>query len=74
MAKFEVKSDIAGTVWKIVVKPGDQVEEGAPIVILESMKMEIEIGALDAGTVVEVRVTEGEAVKDGQVVAILESP
>ncbi len=73
MARFEVRSDIAGTVWKIVARPGDEVGEGAPIVILESMKMEIEIATLDAGTVLEIRVTEGEAVSDNQVIAVLEA-
>ena len=41
MATINVKSEIAGNVWKIQLKPGDKVEVDGEIMILESMKMEI---------------------------------
>jgi len=66
-----VKSEITGTVWKIMAKVGDAVAEEDQIMILESMKMEIPVLAPEAGTIREIRVSEGEAVSEGQVVAVL---
>ena len=43
MAVVNVKSEIAGNVWKIQLKPGDKVELEGEIMILESMKMEIPV-------------------------------
>lgn len=71
MAAFNVKSEIAGNVWKIQLKPGDKVEADGEIMILESMKMEIPVLAPDAGTIRKILVQEGEAVSEGQVVAVL---
>jgi acetyl-CoA carboxylase biotin carboxyl carrier protein len=64
MAKA-IKAHITGTVWKIEVKPGDKVEEGTVVVILESMKMEMPVEAEEEGTVAEVHVQEGQAVTEG---------
>lgn len=72
MARIEVKSEITGTVWKVPSKPGDQVEAGDTLVIIESMKMEIPVITEDAGTVKEILVKEKDPVAEGQVVAILE--
>lgn len=73
MAEIEVCSEITGNVWKIVKKVGDSVEEDEPIVILESMKMEIPVSAPEDGTIKEIRITEGEVVQEGAVVAVLET-
>ena len=43
MAVVNVKSEIAGNVWKIQTKPGDRIEAEGEIMILESMKMEIPV-------------------------------
>jgi acetyl-CoA carboxylase biotin carboxyl carrier protein len=72
MARREVQSEITGRVWKIEAQPGDRVALDQPIVILESMKMEIPISAPAAGTVAEVCVTEKDVVEEGQVVAVLD--
>ena len=64
MAKV-IKAHITGTVWKIEVKPGDSVEEGTVVVILESMKMEMPVEAEDDGEVAEILVKEGQAVTEG---------
>ena len=72
MAKTEVKSEITGAVWKILVKPGDVVGVEEAVIILESMKMEIPVLAIDGGKVTEILVKEGEAVNEGQTVAIVE--
>lgn len=68
----EVRASMAGSVWKIIVKPGDSVESGQDIVILESMKMEIPIGAEISGTVSEIKVNEGDFVNEGDVIAVIE--
>ncbi len=72
MASVNVKSEIAGNVWKIQVKAGDKVEFEGELMILESMKMEIPVLSPKAGTVKEIRVSEGEAIGEGHLVAILD--
>lgn len=72
MAKVEVKSEITGTVWKVIAQVGDKVEPGDTLAIVESMKMEIPVITEDGGTVREIRVKEKEPVAEGQVVAVLE--
>jgi acetyl-CoA carboxylase biotin carboxyl carrier protein len=72
MARVEVKSEITGTVWQVKSKPGDQVEAGDTLVVIESMKMEIPVITEDAGVVKEILVKEKDPVAEGQVVAILE--
>ncbi|MBS0222895.1 MAG: biotin/lipoyl-binding carrier protein [Proteobacteria bacterium] len=71
MSEQPVKSEITGTVWKILSNAGDKVAEEDQIMILESMKMEIPVLAPDAGTIRKILVQEGEAVSEGQVVAVL---
>jgi acetyl-CoA carboxylase biotin carboxyl carrier protein len=66
-----IKAHITGTVWKIEVKPGDEVEEGTVVAILESMKMEMPVEAEEAGTIEEVLVKEGQAIREGEVIATL---
>lgn len=72
MAIIEVKTEVAGIVWKIVAGAGDAVSEEDTVIILESMKMEIPVGAPTSGTVLEVLVAEGETVAEGAVVARME--
>jgi acetyl-CoA carboxylase biotin carboxyl carrier protein len=72
MARIEVKSEITGTVWQVKASPGDKVESGDVLVVIESMKMEIPVITEDPGVVKEVLVKEKEPVAEGQVVAILE--
>ncbi len=67
-----VKSNMAGTVWKVLVKEGDKVDAGQDVIILESMKMEIPIAAESGGVVKAVKVKEGDFVNDGDVVVELE--
>ena len=66
MADRVVASEIAGVVFKVEVAPGDRVEVGQPLCILESMKMHIPQESPVAGTVAEVLVNEGDAVGEGQ--------
>jgi acetyl-CoA carboxylase biotin carboxyl carrier protein len=73
MPLVDIKTEITGNVWKITAKVGDQVKEDDPILILESMKMEIPVGAPEAGRVQAILVEEGQVVSEGSVVARLEA-
>ena len=68
----EIHSQTPGNVWKILKKPGDTVAEGDVIMILEAMKMEIDIAAPQAGTVRSIDVNVNDAVTDGQLLATME--
>jgi len=68
----EIHSQTPGNVWKILKKAGDTVAEGDVIMILEAMKMEIDIAAPQAGTLRSVDVHVNDAVTDGQLLATME--
>ena len=72
MAAEEIPAHITGTVWKIEVQVGEEVEEEDTLVILESMKMEMPIEAPFDGVIKEIRTKEGEAVEEGQVLIVME--
>ena len=72
MAIIEVKTEITGNVWKIVASVGDALAEDDPILILESMKMEIPVAAPEDGKLVEILVSEGDIAQEGKVVARIE--
>jgi urea carboxylase len=61
---------VPGSVWKVMVRPGEAVAEGDTIAILESMKMEIPLTAAASGVLVEWLVGEGKPVAAGQHIAI----
>lgn len=61
----EVKSPMAGTIFELLVEPGDSVDEGDELVILESMKMEIPVEAPVAGSVAQVHIAQGDQVQEG---------
>ena len=67
----EVTVPMQGTVVKVLVAEGDEVEEGQTICILEAMKMENSVAADRAGTLTELRVAAGDAVGAGDVVAVV---
>ncbi len=67
----QLKSTMAGSVFKVNVKIGEEVEVGQVVFILESMKMEIPVEAEVAGAVAEVNVNEGDFVNEGDVLVTL---
>jgi acetyl-CoA carboxylase biotin carboxyl carrier protein len=73
MARSTVRTEITGKVWKVMASAGDKLAEDAPIVILESMKMEIPVPAPLDCTVLEILVKEGDSVTEGDPVAHIES-
>ena len=68
----DIQAHITGVVFQITAEPGDAVAAGDPVIVLESMKMEIPVEAPRAGTVKEIRAQEGQTVQEGDVVAILD--
>jgi biotin carboxyl carrier protein len=64
----ELRAEMAANVWKVLVADGDTVQAGQTLVILESMKMEINVDAETSGTVV-VSVSEGESIDEGALIA-----
>jgi acetyl-CoA carboxylase biotin carboxyl carrier protein len=68
----QVKAELAGNMWKIVVREGQQVGADETLMILESMKMEIPINAPKAGRVAKIHVKEGQTVQEGELLADLE--
>ena len=73
MANHPVESEVTGSVWKVEVNVGDQVQEGDVILILESMKMEIPVEAPSAGKVAAIHVEPEESVEEDQIIAVIES-
>lgn len=67
-----VIAPMPGKVVKLLVKPGDKVQAGDGIVVVEAMKMENELKAPVAGTVAEIRTEEGKAVNGGDVLVVIE--
>ncbi len=63
-----------GTILKIAVEPGAQVEAGALVAIVEAMKMENEITAHKSGTVAELPIAVGASVAQGDTLAVIKSP
>jgi urea carboxylase len=61
-----VSSPVAGSLWKVLVEPGQEVKEGEAVAILECMKTEIDMVAPCAGVVAEVYAQAGDMVKLGQ--------
>jgi pyruvate carboxylase subunit B len=68
---INIKALLPGSVWKIVANPGQSVNEGDVILILESMKMEIDVVAPKGGVIKSINVATNDKVVEGQVVAVL---
>ncbi|UCH75407.1 MAG: acetyl-CoA carboxylase biotin carboxyl carrier protein subunit [Rhodospirillales bacterium] len=73
MALVDVKTEITGIIQLIMCDVGDSVDEDEPVIMLESMKMQIPIAAPEGGTVAEILVEPGETVTEGSVVARIEA-
>jgi acetyl-CoA carboxylase biotin carboxyl carrier protein len=66
----EVTTETPGNMWKVLVKPGDKVEAGDTLFIMEVMKTEVPHNATAGGTVKAVHVTEGQEGVDAGIVAV----
>ncbi len=67
-----VNAQVTGNVWKILVAEGDLVEAGQPVVIVESMKMEMDVVAPASGRVAAIRCQQGRTVRAGDIILVLE--
>ena len=67
----EIKAPMVGKVIEVLVKPGDAIERGQEVVILESMKMEIPVVAPEDGTVASIELAVGDACEAGTLLATL---
>ncbi|MCS7001767.1 MAG: biotin/lipoyl-binding protein [Dehalococcoidia bacterium] len=67
-----IKAPMPGLVKAVLAQPGDVVERGTRLVVLEAMKMENDLAAPESGTVKEVKVSAGDKVDQGQVLVVLE--
>lgn len=63
----DIVADMVANVMAVAVSPGDRVESGDAVVLLESMKMEIPVLTETAGTVSAVRVSQGDVVQEGDI-------
>ncbi|MDP3940667.1 MAG: biotin/lipoyl-containing protein [Deltaproteobacteria bacterium] len=68
----DIKAQMPGKVLKVLVEPGQAVEVGQGVIVLEAMKMENEIKSPTTGTVKEVAVETGQAVESGQRLVLVE--
>ena len=66
------RSPIAGIVVRVVAHPGQNIQPGDILIVLEAMKMETNITAPMAGRLSEVKAKQGDSVQSGQVVAEFE--
>jgi acetyl-CoA carboxylase biotin carboxyl carrier protein len=69
---MQVRAELTGSLWKIVVSEGQRVGAEDTLMIIESMKMEIPVTAPSAGTVTRILVKEGQPVQEGQPLAELD--
>ena len=66
-----ISSQVSGGLWRVLVQTGEKVSEGQPLLIVESMKMEIAVHAPRAGRIDRLLCSEGQPVQAGQVLALL---
>jgi len=66
-----VSADMCGSVWKVLVEPGQHVEAGTPLLVVEAMKMELSVTAPVSGVVKSVRCQPGKAVTPGDALLLL---
>jgi biotin carboxyl carrier protein len=71
-ARRELRAPMPGLLVKLLCQPGDTVEAGQPLAVLQAMKMENELSLPRGGTVLAVQAQPGQTVEQGQVLVVLE--
>jgi biotin carboxyl carrier protein len=69
---MQIVAPLTGNVWRILVQEGDIVSAGDTLVILESMKMEINVDTVFDGTVIKILKNEGDMVQGDEPIIVLE--
>ena len=72
MPKVELLSDVTESVWKVLKSVGQTVDADEPILLVESMKMEIPLVSEKPGKIISIAVSEGDAVTEGQAIVEIE--
>ena len=67
----EIKAGLPGSIFKVLVNIGDKVTKGQPVIVIEAMKMEIEVAAPQDGVVSSVRVKQGDTIVNNQLLVTL---
>ena len=67
----QILAEMVASVLSVAVSPGDEVEVGDTVMLLESMKMEIPVLAELPGTVHEVKVVAGDVIQEGDILVVL---
>lgn len=70
-ATSQIAAEMVASVLTVEVVPGDRLEVGSTVCLLESMKMEIPVLVERAGTVSEVKIVPGDVVSEGDVLVVL---
>lgn len=68
----EVRAPMAGSIWTVLVKVGDKVEEDDELVIVEALKMENPVFSPCGGTVKEIKVAKGDKVAEDDLLVVIE--
>ncbi|MCR1832931.1 acetyl-CoA carboxylase biotin carboxyl carrier protein subunit [Oceanobacillus caeni] len=69
---MEIRAELTGVVWQVLVSIGEEIAGNQDVVILESMKMEIPIESERGGKVKEIKVQEGDFVNEGDVLVVVD--
>lgn len=69
---MEILAPLTGNIWRILVSVGDSVDAGDTLIIMESMKMEINVDAMFDGVVAQILTTEGVMVQEDDVLIIMD--
>lgn len=67
----EIKAGLPGSIFKVLVNEGDKVKKGQPVIVIEAMKMEIEVTSPEDGVVSSVKVKQGDTIVNNQVLVTL---
>ena len=67
----QILAEMVASVLTVTAAPGDRVEVGDTVMLLESMKMEIPVLAERSGTVQEVKVVAGDVIQEGDILLVL---
>ncbi len=71
-ARHELRAPMPGLLIKVLCQPGDAVQAGQPLVVLQAMKMENELSLPRGGTIASISAAPGQSVEQGQVLLVVE--
>jgi urea carboxylase len=66
-----IAAPVPGSIWQVLVRPGDTIQAGDPVMIIESMKMEVQVRSPASGTVQSLAGIKGQVVRAGQRIGVI---